>query len=126
MEAAYAPALQGFEHLGSRREQGKRKLGQEFAFVAVWNQAHATESAGGADGGIGIAGQRQIGLHAAFAGSPRDGGGHILGEAEEAVEAGGVEGHGVMCRGFHGGRKLHGERGQIARAVKTGEHCFLR
>ena len=130
MEAPYAPALQGFEQLGSRRQQRQRKRGQKFAFVAVRNQAHAGESARRADGGIGIAGERQIGLHPDFAGAPRDRRGDILRKAEKPVESRHVEGHGIgpieRTRSFHSGREFEGERGQIARAVKTGEHCFLR
>ena len=82
-------------NLGSGRQQRQRKRGQKLAFVAVRNQTHAGESAGGADGGIGIAGQRQIGLHSDFAGAPRDRRGDILRKAEKSVESRHVEGHGI-------------------------------
>ena len=103
VEAPYAPAFQGLEQLGSGRQQRQRQRGQKFAFVAVRNQAHTGESARGADGRIGIAGERKIGLHPDFAGAARDRRGHILRQAEKPVEARHVESNGIARRSFHRG-----------------------
>ena len=94
------------------------------------NQTHAGESAGRTDGRIGISGERKICLRPDFAGAACNRRRDILGKAKKPVESRHVEGHGVgpieRTGSFHNGREFEGERGQIARAVKTGEHCFLR
>ena len=99
---------------------------EEFGLVALRHDADAGESARGTDGGVGIGGERDIGGDPDFRGAAGDGGGDILREAEEAVEPGDVERDRVGRGLLDGGGELEGERRQIAVAVKTGEHAFLR
>ena len=75
--------------MGASRESGS--VPEELGLVALRHDADAGESARGADGRIGIGGQREIGFDPHFAGAAGDGGGDVLRQAEEAVQAGDVE-----------------------------------
>ena len=103
LKPADAPALQGFPQFRRRIEQRDRERAEELGLVALRDDADARKSTRGADGGIGIGSERDVGLHAGFGGPAREGGGYVLWERKETVEAGDVERHGTGRGALDGG-----------------------